>query len=214
MNRPQPAIAMSMESNASISFFNEQFKVQALAGECELNPFELAALPYVFGEVLDYGCGMGNLAINAARRGCAVVALDGSEAAVAHIAEVARRESLTIDVREVDLRAHMVTDQYDCVLCIGLLMFFDCPTAYRQLASLQSHVRPGGIAVVNVLTEGTTYLDMFSAKEYCLFKPDALQNRFVGWEILHHEHQSFQAPGNTTKAFTTTIARRPQAVDT
>ena len=44
--------------------------------------------------------------------------------------------------------------QFDAIVSIGLLMFFDCATARRVLADVRAHVRPGGVAVVNVLVEG------------------------------------------------------------
>lgn len=200
-----------IQPSASIDFFDAQFRKQVACGESELNPFELAALPYVRGAVLDYGCGMGNLSINAARKGCSVVALDASHAAIEHLKKVARDEALAIEAIEADLRTHNIARDFDTVLCIGLLMFFDCPCAYRQLSNLQAHVLPGGTAVVNVLIEGTSFMDMFSPEGHCLFKTDALARQFEGWEILHLERQEFAAPGNTKKVFSTAIARRPHA---
>ena len=41
----------------SIAFFDTQFRRQAEQGVCQLNPFEQQALPYLHGEVLDFGCG-------------------------------------------------------------------------------------------------------------------------------------------------------------
>ena len=94
---------------------------------------------------------------------------------------------------------------------VGLLMFFDCPLAYRKLDELLSHVCPGGVAVVNVLIEGTTYMGMFSPEGHCLFEAQALMQRFAGWEVLSFERQEFPAPGETRKVFATVIARRPRA---
>ena len=74
-----------MNSELSIQFFDKQFAEQSRTGGCKLNPFELAAIPYLKGRVLDYGCGMGNLAFAAAERGCDVLALDASPAAIRHI---------------------------------------------------------------------------------------------------------------------------------
>ena len=51
----------------SVRFFEAQFQRQVSSGEFELNPFERLALPYLSGEVLDLGCGLGNLAVAAAR---------------------------------------------------------------------------------------------------------------------------------------------------
>ena len=196
-------------TNASVRFFDEQFKRQAAAGDLGLNPFEVAALPHIRGKVLDYGCGLGNLAVTAARRGCIVVALDGSHAAIEHLRLVAKRDGLQIQADEADLRSYAVGDDFDTVVCIGLLMFFDCPTAFHQLSGLQAHVRPGGTLVVNVLTEGTTYMDMFSPEGHCLFKPGSLRERLAGWEVLSYVRQEFSAPGNTAKVFETAIARKP-----
>lgn len=200
-----------MTVNSSVQFFDEQFRRQIAAAQHALNPFETAALPHLHGEVLDYGCGLGNLAIEAARRGCSVTALDASPAAVEHIRAIARDHELPIRAAEADLRHHRIDADYDAVVCIGLLMFFDCPTAYRKLAEVQASVRPGGIAIVNVLVEGTDFLDMFSPEGHCLFRVEDLPRRFDGWETLLHRSDSYPAPGATRKVFATLIARKPRA---
>ncbi|MEO8908399.1 MAG: methyltransferase domain-containing protein, partial [Microbacteriaceae bacterium] len=81
-----------MKSNESMQFFNEQFRDQLAAGGHALYPFETAALPYLRGRVLDYGCGLGNLALEAARRGCSVVALDASHEAISQVRSIATRD--------------------------------------------------------------------------------------------------------------------------
>lgn len=199
-----------MATNRSIDFFDTQFQRQVREADLALNPFEQAALPHLRGRVLDYGCGMGNLAVAAARRGCSVVALDASPTAIAHLGQRAQGESLDIAAVEADLRTYALQEDFDAIVCIGLLMFFDCATALAQLQHLQAHVRPGGVAVVNVLVEGTTYLDMFDPSAHCLFAWDELHRRFAGWEMLHAEHRDFPAPGDTTKSFVTVVARKPE----
>ena len=200
-----------MHPDASVRFFDDQFRRQVQASDLSLNPFERQALPFLRGSVLDYGCGLGNLSVAAARQGCKVVALDASHTAIEHIREVARAESLSITAGQADLRTYEVRDEYDAVACIGLLMFFDCPTAFAQLQQLQSHVRPGGVAVVNVLVQGTTYVGMFDPSSHCLFARDEMPKRFAGWEILRFDHQDFPAANETVKSFVTVIARKPQA---
>jgi len=200
-----------MTSDASIRFFDTQFQRQVRDADLKLNPFEEAALPYLEGRVLDYGCGLGNLSVAAARRGCHVDALDASTTAIEHLRHVARSENLPLRAEKADLRTYAIREDYDAIVAIGLLMFFDCPTAFAQLDRLQAHVRPGGLAIVNVLVEGTTYLDMFDPSAYCLFPRDALERRFAGWEMLRREYQDFPAPNGTVKSFATVIARRPAA---
>ena len=201
----------SVQITSSVRFFDTQFERQVREGDFALNPFEAAALPYLHGRVLDFGCGLGNLALAAARRGCSVVALDASRAAVDHLRRVASANALPIEASEADLRAYELTEDFDTVVSIGLLMFFDCPSAYRQLAHLQSRVRPGGIAVVNVLVEGTTYLDMFDTQGHCLFSRDELHARFAGWKVLYSECRDFDAPSERIKSFATLIAQKPLA---
>ena len=196
----------------SIAFFDTQFRRQAEQGVCQLNPFEQQALPYLHGEVLDFGCGMGNLAFAAAAQGCTVTALDGSPAAIEHMRCRAAGQALALTPALADLRHYRIEDQYDTVVAIGLLMFFDCASALRVLAGLQAAVRPGGHAVVNVLVQGTTYLDMFDPQGHCLLPADALQTHFAGWHIVQHEHSEFDAPGGTRKCFATVIARKPGAM--
>jgi tellurite methyltransferase len=161
--------------------------------------------------VLDFGCGLGNLAFAAAKRGCKVTALDASPAAVEHIRLRAAAEGAPVSASLADLRNYPISGEYDCIVSIGLLMFFDCATAFKALSQLQSHARPGGIAVVNVMVEGTTYLEMFDPSGHCLFAPLEMQNRFAGWRIEHSEFSDFEAPHRTLKRFSTVIARKPNA---
>ncbi len=197
-----------MATSSSVEFFDGQFKLQVTRRELELNPFELATLPFLRGSLLDFGCGLGNLALAAARRGSPVVALDASATAVDHVRAVARSERLPVHAERVDLRHYATAESFDSVVSIGLLMFFDCATAWRQLDLLMSLVKPGGIAAINVLTQGTTFMDMFCAQGHCLFEQGELSRRFAGWDVLFDEASIFPAPRETVKMFDTVIARR------
>jgi tellurite methyltransferase len=199
-----------MAGNRSVEFFDTQFRTQARSGEFALNPFETAALPFLRGRVLDLGCGLGNLALEAARRGCSVVALDGSPSAIARIRDAARAGSLPVSADVADLADWRIDGEFDTIVAIGLLMFFPKARALELLADVRAHVRPGGHAIVNVLIEGTTYLDMFEAGHYYLFGADELVRAFAGWRIHLARHDRFDAPGARQKAFSTVIAQRPE----
>ena len=196
-------------SQHSIAFFENQFQRQVSQGEFALNPFEQLALHHLKGEVLDLGCGLGNLALEAARRGCHVTALDGSSTAIARIREAALNENLPLEAHTANLTQHVIEREYDTIVCIGLLMFFRENQARSVLADMLQHVRPGGCLVLNILVEGTTFLGMFEPDHYYLFPRGGLKAALPGWEILAESHDTFPAPNETVKVFDTVIARKP-----
>jgi tellurite methyltransferase len=197
-----------MRPNQSITFFETQFRQQLARDDFALNPFERAALPYLRGRILDLGCGLGNLSVEAARRGLEVVAVDASETAIRRIEAIALAENLKIEAIQAEIGMQPVAQDFDTIIAIGLLMFFKRENALALLADVQAHVADRGVAIVNVLVEGTSYLGMFEPGNYYLFGPDELERRFKGWSILFSRHDSFDAPGNTRKEFTTIVAQK------
>jgi tellurite methyltransferase len=197
------------EDKHSIKFFESQFQTQVAGQQFALNPFETLALSYLKGDVLDLGCGLGNLSLQAARRGHKVVAVDGSPTAVSRIRADAGREKLPVQVIQADIEQWSIDRRYDTIVAIGLLMFFRRQTAIELLDRIQVHVKPGGRSVVNVLVDGTTYMGMFDPDNYCLFGPNELEERFAGWKILESLKQTFPGPEDTRKEFSTVIAEKP-----
>jgi tellurite methyltransferase len=195
--------------NQSVDFFETQFQRQVREREYVLNPFETLALDYLKGSVLDLGSGIGNLSLEAGRRGHRVTAVDASPTAVARINADAAREVVPVRAIAADIGSWAIDAQYDTIVAIGLLMFFRRERALQLLRNAQDHVNPGGRAIVNVLVEGTTYMGMFDDDNYCLFASDEIEGRFDGWAILASRRQSFPAPGDTRKEFSTVIAEKP-----
>ncbi len=191
-----------------VDFFERQFQRQVRETDFALNPFEQLALSHVAGSVLDLGCGLGNLSLEAARRGCSVTAVDASPTAVERIRAAALHERLPLEALQADLACFSIEQDYDTIVAIGLLMFFRKEQALRLLRQIGQRVRPGGRAIVNVLVEGTTYLEMFRPGEYYLFGANELEQAFAGWTLLVARRDSFPAPEGTRKEFTTVIAQK------
>jgi len=153
---------------------------------------------------------LGNLAIAAAKQGCAVTALDGSRTAVDRINEAANKLGLSLAAYQADLSHHAIDGDYDSIVAIGLLMFFPQDKARAKLADILAHTKPGGVAAVNVLIEGTTFMGMFEPGHYYLFDDNELTKAFEGWEFLHSKYDESPAPENTVKKFHTVVARKPK----
>lgn len=195
--------------NDSVTFFETQFQRQLREHDFALNPFESMVLDHLEGDILDIGCGLGNLALEAARRNHTVLAVDASASAIQHIRAQAATEHLPIHAIETDIGSWRIAGLFDTVVSIGLLMFFAKPRALELLHNIQSAVRPGGRAAVNVLIEGTTYMDMFAANHYYLFGKEELEQRFHDWRIILSRFDTRPAPGGTSKVFATVIAEKP-----
>jgi len=198
-----------MGSNLSIEFFAKQFDRQIAEQQYQLNPFEQWTLPHLAGRVLELGCGLGNLSIEAARAGHEVTAIDACPDAVKDLDRRAQAEGLPIRALEADLVEWRATETYDTVVAIGLLMFFPCDDARAVLQEIRRAVAPGGIAAVNVLVEGTTYMEMFDPDGHCLFPPNELEEVFADWKIRLASIDDFPVPGEKVKRFATVIAQRP-----
>jgi len=194
--------------NQSIDFFARQFERQIAAADYALNPFESLVLPHLRGHVLELGCGLGNLSLAAARRGHAVTAVDACANAVEDLQRRARSASLVLETVSCELSHWKATSTYDSVVSIGLLMFFGCEEAAAVLEQMQRATRPGGILALNVLIDGTTFLDMFEPGRFCLWTAEELLARFAGWNILEHRQQDFPAGTGQIKRFSTVIAER------
>ena len=195
--------------NKAVKFFETQFQRQVREQDYTVNPFETLALDYLSGEILDLGCGLGNLSLEAGRRGHRVVAVDASPTAVARINKDAQREGLPVRAIQTDIESWTIDESYDTIVAIGLLMFFRRETVLKLLTAIQDHVKPGGRAIVNVLIEGTTYLGMFDPDHYCLFQLNELEERFEGWTIMETRIQTFPAPEDTRKKFSTVVVEKP-----
>ena len=93
--------------------------------------------------ILDSGAGTGGAALELARRGHTVIAIDASMAMAARIRERATASGLMIEALTMDGQALQFSDaSFDAALSVlGVILY---PDAVRGLSELRRVVRPGG----------------------------------------------------------------------
>jgi 2-polyprenyl-3-methyl-5-hydroxy-6-metoxy-1,4-benzoquinol methylase len=115
-------------------------------------------------QVLDVACGTGNLAIIAARQGCAVSGIDIAANLIEQARTRAAGSGLGIDFKEADAEALPFADgRFDLVVSMFGVMFTPQPEV--AAAELRRVTRPGGqVALANWTPEG------FIGKMFNVFK--------------------------------------------
>ena len=102
--------------------------------------------------MLDVGCGLGLHALELARRGMLVVALDLSLPMITRAAEEAQHHGLRINFLHADVREVEFDGEFDAVLCLGTSFgFFDDTENREILRRLNGALRPAGRLVLDVI---------------------------------------------------------------
>lgn len=102
--------------------------------------------------VLDVGCGLGHHALEFARRGYLVVALDLALSMITRAAEDAQQRGLRINFLHKDIRDIGFEGTFDAVICVGTTFgFFDDEQNRSVLQRLAHALKPGGRLLLDVV---------------------------------------------------------------
>lgn len=102
--------------------------------------------------VLDVGCGLGQHALEFARRGYLVVALDLALSMITRAAEEAQQRGLRINFLHKDIRDIGFEGTFDAIICVGTTFgFFDDEQNRNVLSRLAHALKPGGRLLLDVV---------------------------------------------------------------
>ncbi len=153
------------------------------------------------GRALDLACGRGRNALELARRGFSVTALDHSDVALAQLAAVTAAEGLLIECQRCDLERQppLLRHDYDLALCFFYL--------HRPLLPwMLESVRAGGLVVLRTFSSAGRFQPGELDSQFVL-QPGELLTIFSGWEILRHEEGL--EPSRKGGSLAGIVARKP-----
>lgn len=128
----------ALTSDAPVS----RVRATVRAGRDTMRRTLLAALPTSLSgaRVLDAGCGTGVLAMDLARRGAEVVAIDLSPTLVEHAQQLAQQQGLSIDFRSGDM-LDPALGSFDYLIAMDSLIHYDLREILGALSSVAPRVR-------------------------------------------------------------------------
>jgi len=157
--------------------------------------------------VLDAGCGTGRVAIELARRGCAVVGADIDKAMLRAAYRKARdlRWEL-VDLSQLDLRLDDgERERFDVVACAGNVMIFLAPgTEARTVERLADHLVEGGVLISGFQLQKGGY-DLGQYDDHCAAAGLELVDRYSSWD---------RQPWRGTGGYAVSVHRAPDGQDT
>jgi SAM-dependent methyltransferase len=234
----------SQTSNINDSFFNGAYKevwrklIPPGLSEIECDFIEDIAQLKKADEVLDILCGYGRHALELARRGYAVTAVDNSTDYIKEIKEVAANEGLTVKAFVESALDVSLQKTYKAILCMGnSFAFFNRADAVALLKKLSTHLQQDGVLLINswmiaeiaikhfrekewIALEGYKYLLDYKFRfhpsriesEHTLLTPDGRVEVIQGVDYiftLAELEAMFNEAGLVTKALYATPRKRP-----
>ncbi len=140
--------------------------------------------------VLDLGCGEGRNALYLATRGCIVIAIDRSEAAIRKLRHMADRAGVMLTADVADIATLDIDDEYDVAMGHGILHYLTNPEWRELLAKVKRKTVSSGfnIYTIDYFNDEYPRSDEFRAAGHTnSFRPDELREFFVDWDIIRYD---------------------------
>ena len=166
---------MSVQStNINDTFFEGVYRdvwrklIQPSLSEAECDFVESEAQLQKGDSVLDLMCGYGRHAVELARRGYVVTAVDNAGPYIDEIKATAANEALQVEAFATSALEVELTRKYKAILCMGnSFAFFDRADAVALLKKVASHLEKDGIFIINSWAIAEIAIKYFKEKDWC-----------------------------------------------
>jgi len=143
------------------------------------------------GKVLDLGCGEGGNGLKLAENGFEVTCVDISKTSTSRLKKEFDKRNPSINILCRDLDDYEIDENYDVILCTGVLHFVSKKKVLNILKQIQKHTNKQGMNVLDVFLEGS---ECQSDSEGYYFKKGELRKIYSGWKII--DYQEYEEKGN------------------
>lgn len=164
---------MRIARNINDSFFNSVYKevwrklIPDGLSAAETDFIEAVANLKPNDRVLDTMCGYGRHTLDLARRGYQVTAVDNLPEYIAEIGETTSAEKLPIETICSSVQHLQLLHAYDAIVCMGnSFAFFNESEALSILKNFTSHLKEGGVLIINTWMLAEIAIKFFRDKDW------------------------------------------------
>lgn len=164
---------MPSSQNINNSFFEGSYKhawkriIPPGLTEAEVDFLQDVAGLEKGSKVLDIMCGYGRHALELARRGVNVTAIDNLPDYIDEIGQNAAEEKLPVQAMTADVLHADFGEVYDAVICMGnSFAFFDRRDAIKIITNVSNHLREGGVFIINSWMLAEIAIKYFKEKDW------------------------------------------------
>jgi cyclopropane fatty-acyl-phospholipid synthase-like methyltransferase len=153
-------------------------------------------------KALDLMCGYGRHALELGRRGVKVTAIDNLEEYVEEIKVKAVEQSLHVEARTADVLNMSLNEVYHAAVCMGnSFAFFDKADAISIIKNVSSHLKPGGVFIINSWMVAEIALKHFKEKDwhYAGEYKCILESKYSLFPSRIETEQTIISPGGTVE---------------
>jgi SAM-dependent methyltransferase len=117
--------------------------------------------------VLDIMCGYGRHAIELAKRGMKVTAVDNLDSYISEINNTAKNHSLSLEATQANVLQYKTDKQFDLALCMGnSLNFFTVEDIHRLLVNVHGQLDKGGHLLINTWSLAEIAIQNFTPRAW------------------------------------------------